>query len=263
MEEKRTPNIIDIGVNLFCRNFNSGRNKIVQSAKDARVFPIIIIGSTLENVRQASNFCENTDGVYFTCGIHPHNAKNEQIEKVEEMIRKYANHSKCVAIGETGLDYEPMFSTRVAQLTMFERHIRLAIELNKPLFLHERDAHGHFMQTLKQFSKLPPVVVHCFVGSESELDRYVQCGFYIGISGFVCMSPRGDSLRRFVSKIPLDKLLIETDSPYMSPSKELRNNEPQYLWHVVRALAECYSIPENDLALITRENTIKFFKLYF
>ena len=206
-------NIIDIGLNLT--KFID-KKQIIDNASKANVNTLILTGSSEYISKLSADLCEQYPNMYFTAGIHPHKAKTYN-NWHDQKLRVLAKHPKCVAIGETGLDYNRMLSYKGGQLSAFERQIQIALELGKPLFLHERDAHGDFIATLEGFPTLPKTVVHCFSGTESELNRYISMDLYIGITGYVCMKPRGDNLRKFVSKIRQNRLIIETDEPSNMP----------------------------------------------
>lgn len=263
--------MIDIGSNLTSVKFKDDINGIIDRAYKANVKMQIITGTDLKNSEQALNLCKN---LYYkqilkcTVGIHPHNANNFNKNTYNELRKLLSDNSNnaIVAVGETGLDYYRMISSDNKQKESFREHIKLAIEFNKPLFLHERDAFQDFIKILDEFQgKLPPVVVHCFTGKPKELDAYISRGYYIGITGFIAMEHRSQSLQQFVNKIPLNKLMIETDAPYMKPSgapdTPSGHMEPALLNLVAVKLSKLFKIPFNDLIRQTTQNTIQFFKL--
>jgi TatD DNase family protein len=167
----------------------------------------------------------------------------EYTDECDAEMRALHAHAEVVAVGECGLDYFRDFSPRPAQHRAFERQLQLAAENGKPLFLHQRDAHADFMAQMKNFEgKLGPAVVHCFTGERQELFDYLDQDWYIGITGWLCDERRGAHLRELVKHIPADRLMIETDAPYLLPRtlKPLpkdRRNEPMYLSHIVEELA--------------------------
>ncbi|MCU6796413.1 TatD family hydrolase [Paenibacillus sp. WQ 127069] len=239
------PKLIDIGVNLMHRSFHEDRDQVVARAEAEGVSPLIITGTSLKNSEEAARYASRFAGKLFTtAGIHPHDTKNCQTHTIEK-LRKLALLPQVVAIGECGLDYNRDFSPRDVQKRWFEEQIRLACELQLPLFLHERDAHYEFMQTLKPYlPRLNKAVVHCFTGSLKELQVYLNMGFYIGITGWICDERRGKHLAEIVKRIPLDRLMIETDAPFLTP-RDLAvkpsegRNEPAFLPHILRKVASC------------------------
>ena len=168
------------------------------------------------------------------------------------------------AIGETGLDFNRNYSKKENQINSFLKHIKIANELNLPMFLHQRDSHKEFMTCLKDIYPETNCVVHCFTGSEEELDDYLSLDFYIGITGWICDEKRGSHLKEFISKIPLDKLLIETDSPYLLPKNikiKGRRNKPLFLKEVFSKISSIRNEPVNDLSKAIYQNSLKFFNL--
>ena len=205
--------------------------------------------------------------VFGTAGIHPHNADRAKQEDFEQMEKIFSENEKIVAVGECGLDYDRMFSARENQIRCLEKHIVLAEKLHMPLFLHERSAADDF--TIR-FKKHPEIcknsVVHCFTGDKKTLDRYLSMGFSIGITGWICDDRRGGELREAVSMIPLDRILVETDAPYLTPKNVPnlnRTNVPQNVKYVVRELAKYMKVPEEELIENTRKNTERIFHLKY
>lgn len=172
-----------------------------------------------------------------------------------------------VAVGETGLDYNRNFSEPSQQRDSFTAHMELAIKTGLPMFLHQRDAHQDFMALLSAYrSQLSDVVVHCFTGEENELDDYLAMDCHIGITGWICDERRGHHLRDFVAKIPSNRLMIETDAPYLlprdlKPKPKSRRNEPKFLPHICEVIAECRKESAASLALSSSQTAINFFKL--
>lgn len=250
----------DIGVNLFCKQFRDPE-KILQHAADAGVACILTGSDMEENVRVAS-FVQTHDA-YGTCGIHPHNADRagkEDFDRMEAMLR---SNPKLVAVGECGLDFDRMFSTKENQIRCLEKHIVLAEQLGKPLFLHERDASEEF---IKRFRKHPEIckksVVHCFTGNKATLEQYLEMGFSIGITGWICDDRRAGALREAVSILPLDRLLIETDAPYLTPRNVpglSRTNVPENVQYVARTLAQYRKVSEEEIISHAKENTERLF----
>lgn len=185
-------------------------------------------------------------------------------------IRKLASAPACVAIGETGLDFHRNLSPPGVQLHWFEEQVKLAIELKLPLFLHEREAFAAMQQVLGKYKDaLPRICIHCFTGDAAELREYVRQGFYIGVTGFIAKKGRGKALREIVAEVPLNRLMVETDAPYMGVDmgppdmvKQFRSrNEPAALPLVVHVVAESYGLPVRQVAQATTATAREFFGL--
>ncbi|MDR2071600.1 MAG: TatD family hydrolase [Treponema sp.] len=260
--------IIDIGINLMHSSFDRDREAVVAAAGEEGVSPLIITGTSVEDSRKALEYAALHPGkLYATAGVHPHDAKTCGASTLTG-LRDLASHDAVVAIGECGLDYNRDFSPRPVQREWFEKQAALAVDLGLPLFLHERDASEDFTAILRAIG-VTNMVVHCFTGTEAELERYLELGAYIGITGWICDERRGQRLRSLARRIPADRLLIETDAPFLFPrdlgktarDEKLRSgrNEPRLLRHIVRSIAQCLEKDEEQLARETRENTRRFF----
>ena len=259
--------LIDIGANLAHNSFDDDRNDIVQRALDAGVARIIVTGSSDESNVQASALAESLPGIlYSTAGVHPHHASDYD-ETSDALIRDLVEKDVVVAVGECGLDYFRNYSPREAQLDAFRRQLDIAKDCGLPVFLHQRDAHDDFIDVIE--SALPDLsraVAHCFTGEGESLHEYVALGLYVGITGWICDERRGQHLHNIVSIIPDDRLLIETDAPYLlprtiQPRPRTRRNEPAYLPYVLRTVAEARGQSADHVAKITSENAIRFFGL--
>lgn len=251
----------DIGLNLFCRQFPDPE-QVIDRAADAGVC-CILTGTDMAENRRIAKFMRS-HAVYGTCGIHPHNAdsaKEADFAEMETLLR----NGGFVAVGECGLDFDRMFSTKENQIRCLERHIALAEKLGMPLFLHERSASEAFAEV---FRKHPEIcrrsVVHCFTGSREELEVYLEMGFSIGITGWICDDRRADALREAVKILPQDRFMIETDAPYLIPRgiKGLgRVNVPENIVYVARSLAHYMGLPEETVIAAAKANTERFFGL--
>jgi TatD DNase family protein len=255
-------NYIDIGLNLFCRQFRDP-DRIIRDAASAGV-SCILTGSDMKGNESIHSYVQTHD-CFGTCGIHPHGADRARPEDFVRIREIAAQNPKIVAIGECGLDYDRMFSTRENQLRCFDRHIRLAEELQKPLFMHERAAVKDFTARMKQHpEQCRRSVVHCFTGDAQTLKTYLDMGFYIGITGWICDDRRGKALREAVRLIPSDRLMIETDAPYLTPKNVAglgNTNVPQNIRYVAAELAKHMHTNENELTAQVLENTRRFFGL--
>lgn len=253
----------DIGLNLFGNQFKNPE-EIIKNAFNQQV-ACILTGTSPKVNKEINGFVATHDFVYGTTGIHPHNAdkaKKEDFELMEEII---LSNSKIVAVGECGLDYDRMYSTKENQIRCLEKHINLAEKLGKPLFLHERSAAEDFIKRFKKHNDIcKRSVVHCFTGSENVLEQYLELGFSIGITGWICDDKRGKDLQKAVKIIPLDRILIETDAPYLTPknvSGLSRINVPENIIYVARELARHMNVSEEELVKRARENTERLFSL--
>lgn len=252
----------DIGLNLFCRQFPEPE-KIIQNAAKAGV-TCILTGTDRKENRQIDTFTKE-HRVYGTAGIHPHNADRGEKADFDLIGKLVTENKKIVAIGECGLDFDRMFSTRENQIRCLEKHIVLAEKLGMPLFLHERSASEEFV---RRFKKHPEVckrsVVHCFTGNRKTLEKYLEMGFSIGITGWICDDRRGKELREAVGIIPPDRILLETDAPYLTPRNIPglnRTNVPENIVYIARELAKYMKIPEEALKENARKNTERIFRL--
>jgi len=259
--------LIDIGANIAHDNFDEDRADMMRRAADAGVDRIIVTGSSDESNVQAASLAEQSPGIlYSTAGVHPHHA-SDYTDDSDALIRSLVKKDCVVAVGECGLDYFRNFSPREAQLEAFQRQLDIARDSGLPVFLHQRDAHDDFVELLEPaLPDLSRAVAHCFTGEGESLREYIAMGLYIGITGWICDERRGKHLHDIVSIIPDDKLLIETDAPYLlprtiRPKPKSRRNEPMYLPEVVRVIAEARGQTEAHVAAITTANAVRFFAL--
>lgn len=259
--------LADIGVNLTDRRFTKDLDDVLARAHDAGVKVQVLTGTDAESSRAALALAERQEGLWSTAGLHPHQAKAFSADMLKEFA-DLAAHPKVCAIGETGLDFNRDFSPRPEQEKAFVAQLELAVQLGLPVFLHQRDAHERFLPILREFrDALPDAVVHCFTGNRRELFDYLDLDCHVGITGWVCDERRGLELQRLVPNIPLNRLLVETDSPYLLPRNMSGKppvsgrNEPSLLPWVVRKVAECMDRAEEDIARHTWGNAQAFFRL--
>ncbi len=253
----------DIGLNLFCKQFHDPEKIIADAA--AENVACILTGTDNKENRQIDLFTKTHNDVWGTAGIHPHNADRAGQEDFDFIEKLITANKQIVAVGECGLDFDRMFSAKENQIRCLEKHIILAEKHDMPLFLHERSASEDF---IKRFLKHKDIcrksVVHCFTGDIKTIEKYLEMGFYIGITGWICDDRRADELRKAVTILPLDRVMIETDAPYLTPRnvKGLgRTNYPQNIKYVAETLARYMKVEPNELIQAARDNTERVFGL--
>jgi len=259
--------LVDIGANLTHDSFDPDRDAVIQRALAAGVRRMIVTGASPEGSVHALEMARVQPGVlYATAGIHPHHAA-EFTTSSAALLSRLAGNNETVAVGECGLDYYRNFSPAPMQRTAFAGQLAIAAEVHKPVFLHQRDAHEDFTAILREHSgELSGGVAHCFTGSCVEMDEYLEMGLYIGITGWICDERRGHDLQAAVPHLPLDRLLLETDAPYLLP-RDLpvklagRRNEPCVLPHVLKTVARLMQLDVAEVAVAATRNTENLFKL--
>jgi len=259
--------LIDIGANLTHDSFDADRAQVIARAASAGVTRQIVTGADLDSSRAAAAMAAAHPGrLWSTAGVHPHHAAGfgaSQRDELLELLRRPG----VVAVGECGLDYFRNFSPPQAQRGAFLAQLEVAAGSGRPVFLHQRDSHEDFMAILGEFrGRLVGAVAHCFTGDSAQLEDYLGLGLYIGVTGWVCDERRGAALRDAVPRIPSDRLMLETDAPYLlprdlDPKPKSRRNEPQYLAHVARHVARLRSESPEELAASTTRNAVAFFRL--
>jgi TatD DNase family protein len=258
--------LIDIGANLTHESFRPDLNEVLQRAANVGVKTLIITGASEQGSLDAVALAEKNPDLHATTGVHPHHA-SDYTPAVDELLRKLANAPSVVAVGECGLDFYRDFSPRPVQESCFAAQLEIACDTGKPVFLHERDAHDRFVKVLGPFLKdLRAVVVHCFTGNAEQLDAYLELGCYIGLTGWICDERRGHHMHDFIAAIPGDRLMLETDAPYLLPrdivpKPKTRRNEPCYLPHVLNAVARITGKPAAQIAAETTATAKRFFNL--
>ena len=259
--------LIDIGANLTHESFAHDFTRVLARAHAAGVAQMLVTGASRAGSRAALELARAHPGVLFaSAGVHPHHA-GEYDADTEAELRALLAHAEVRAVGETGLDYHRDFAPRAAQRRAFERQLALAAELRRPLFLHQREAHTDFLPMLRAVrDQVPAAVVHCFTDTRSALRDYLDLDCHIGITGWLCDERRGLHLRELVREIPRQRLLIETDAPYLlprtvRPQPAHRRNEPMYLAHILAALAHERGEDHAELAAATSANARAVFGL--
>jgi TatD DNase family protein len=262
------PHLIDIGVNLTSKQLKNNIPEILLKSFNADVKTVILTGTCLETSLKAIQLCKqfnrpNMPRLYCTVGVHPHSAqRNNSIDLHQKLLKLIKeNRDVVVAVGEAGLDYNRNFSPHDIQKKVFEIQCELAVKVGLPLFLHEREAHEDFLAILTKYET--KAVVHCFTGTRIEMLKYVNLGYYIGLTGFITDLKRASEQRLFVHEIPSNRLMIETDAPYMVPKNmpRVKVNEPAYLEYVAIDVAQLRHTPIEELKKELFDTTYEFFNL--
>ncbi len=257
--------LVDIGVNLADKRFARDHDAVVDRAVAAGVDRLILTGTSLAKSHAVAALAATRPGVLFaTAGVHPHDAKAADAHTLPALAA-LLDRPEVVAVGECGLDYDRDFSPRPVQRQVFADQLALARDLGRPAFLHCRAAFDDFEALWRAHAgEGLQGVLHCFTGDAAELDRALALGLHIGITGWVCDERRGLDLKANVHRIPLDRLLVETDAPYLTP-RTLRpkprggRNEPALLPHIVEVLAEAMGQPTEAVAAASTANAERLF----
>lgn len=259
--------LIDIGLNLTSERFRKDRDAVLQAAVSAGVRRMILTGTNVRESRRALKLAQEHPGTLFsTAGVHPHVAKDVESDWLE-VLRELHAQPDVVAVGETGLDFNRDFSPRPVQERVFEQQLELACDSGLPVFIHQRDAHDRLYPILQSVrDHLSDAVVHCFTDNRRALWDYLDLDLHIGITGWVCDERRGRDLQALVPDIPADRLMVETDAPYLmprdlDPKPEHNRNEPRFLPHIVQAIARLRGELPEQLAATTTANAERFFRL--
>lgn len=259
---------IDIGVNLTSSSFKNDVSQVIERAQGSGVEKLVVTGTDVQHSEQAIALSELYESIcYATAGLHPHHASDFSNDLGSE-LREMLGHRNVVAVGECGLDFNRNFSTRQEQVRAFEAQLEIAIDLQKPVFLHQRDAHEDFVAIIKSCrSELGKLVAHCFTGSTEEVNDLMALDMYVGVTGWICDEKRGESLQQAVKHIPIDRIMLETDAPYLLPRNlgikpvKKNRNEPCYLPEIATVVSKFMGLEEKTLCHAVLKNTEKFFKL--
>jgi len=256
--------LFDSHCHLDDRSYDRDRDTVINRAKSTGVAKMMIVGITEKRARKAVSIAESQGGLYASVGVHPHDAK-DCTEAALKTIRSLASNPKVKAWGEIGLDFNRLYSPQDDQERWFIRQLEIAGELNLPIIFHERDSKGRFLEILSAHGKKDRSgVVHCFSGNETELMKYLELGLHIGITGILTLNERGAPLRKLVLSIPLDRILIETDAPYLTPTPErnrFRRNEPAFVKSVLLKLVDVRGEDPENLADTVWKNTCRLFNI--
>ena len=252
--------LIDSHAHLQWASFDADREKVITRAREANVKNIVNIGYDLDGSEKAVELAEKYEGLYATVGIHPHNADRFN-EKILETLRSISENPKVVAIGEIGLDYYRNLSSKDAQQKAFETQLILAQELKLPVVIHDRDAHAEVLKTLSKFKGKTNGVMHCFSGSPEIAEQCIRMDYCVSFAGPVTF-PNAYKLHETAKTIALDKILIETDCPWLAPQNMRgKRNEPAFLPFTAEKVANLRGISLDELAEATTKNAKQLFHL--
>ncbi|MEE8390031.1 MAG: TatD family hydrolase [Anaerolineae bacterium] len=264
--------LIDSHAHLDFRQFNDDRDAVIEQAREAGLIAIVNVGTNSSSSRAAVALAEQYDFIYATVGVHPHDAKTVTAAVLDE-LRALARHPKVVAVGEIGLDYyvglgqSADHSPRPVQRRAFADQLDLATELELPVVIHDREAHDDVMATLREWDHSPSVretreglgVFHTYSAGSERLEKVLEMGFFVGLSGPVTF-PKANALRAVAAAVPLERLLVETDCPYLTPKPYRgRRNQPAYVRYVVEAVAQARGMSVETVAQATADNARRLF----
>jgi TatD DNase family protein len=254
----------DSHCHLDSKEYNKDRDKALARFREAGGRALMIAGIDLESSRAAINLAETHDEIFAAVGIHPHDAAQCD-ENTLKILKRLAGNPKVKAWGEIGLDFNRMYSPRNIQERLFVRQLEIADALGLPVIFHERDTNGRFLEMLTENPNPDRRgVIHCFSGNREELEAYLALGLFIGVTGIVTIASRGKDLRKLVVAIPADRLLIETDAPYLTPAPEknkTRRNEPAFVRSVLLKLADIRNEDPEDFSKVLWDNTCRLFNI--
>ena len=258
--------IADIACNFTSDRFDNDLDEVINQAIVNNITKFGLICSKLSDIDKLLEIYNRySKDMFFTIGVHPHHA-NEINEEYLKKLKEVINNNNPHAIGETGLDFFRNLSTYEEQIFAFEEQIKIAIDTNKPLFLHQRDSHDDFIKILRKYSSdINKSVVHCFTGTKEQLNDYLELDCYIGVTGWICDAKRNVELRKTIKNIPLERLMIETDCPYLIPKNlqekpKNNRNEPTYLNHIANEVATLMKKDINDIREKTYKTSLSFFQ---
>lgn len=251
--------LIDSHTHLDFRHYNKDRDRVIERSKEEGISTIINVGADLASSQASLSLAKRYEDIYATIGIHPHEARHVEGD-VLQRLKELIPHKKVVAIGETGLDFHYNNSPREIQERVFRIHIRMAHQFELPLVIHSRESDERLLTILKEEeAQRVGGVIHCFTGTRTLAQAYLEMGFYLGLGGVITF-PKAVEIREAIPTLPLSKILLETDAPYLTPIPYRgRRNEPAYVLYVAKELAALMDIPFEEVAEKTVENTRELF----
>lgn len=251
-------NIFDTHSHYDDDQFDNDRFSLLSSLKEKGVDKVVSCGCDIKSSRVNQMLSQKFDNYYFAAGFHPENLESFDISNLDE-IKKIAQDEKCLAIGEIGLDYHWMSSTKEKQIEFFKQQILLAKELDMPVIVHDREAHGDTLDILKELK--PKGVLHCFSGSKEMAKEIIKIGMYIGLNGVVTFKNARKSLE-VVKEIPLDRLVLETDCPYLAPEPHRgKRNDSSYIPFIAKRIGEVLQMDAQEILDITNQNAHRLYEL--
>jgi len=250
--------LIDTHCHLYYDSIKKDIQRVLARAKEQGVNRFICVGTNLDDSKECQILSEQHENVFFSAGIHPHDSKNVS-KKYLQHLRNFIQYDKMVAVGEMGLDYFRNFSPKDSQVKVFREQLELAQQVNKPVIFHNRDADKDVIKILSEFPGVTGVA-HCFSSDLETAKVFLDMGIYISFSGNLTF--KNSHLSDVVKEIPLDKVLVETDSPYLAPLPYRgKFNEPSYIVHTIDKLSQIKRIPKKDVMNYTTNNFKKLFNL--
>ncbi|MCH7690523.1 MAG: TatD family hydrolase [candidate division Zixibacteria bacterium] len=252
--------MIDSHCHLYIKNSLEQQDQLIKEAAADGISRIINIGIDIETSELSIDLAEKYNSLYCTVGIHPHDAKKLNEQSIEK-LRQLAAHQKVVAIGEIGLDFYRNLSPRPLQFAAFEKQLELAIELKKPIVIHTRESLEETIEVVKKYATdLVGGVFHCFSGNADDAERVFELGFAVSFGGV--MTFKNSDMAEVAAQVPLEKIILETDSPYLTPLPfRGKQNRPAYVKYVYQKLAELKNLPASEIETIIDRNCVKLFKL--
>ncbi len=245
--------------------YDNDFNEMLERANDAQVEAIMVVGINMKTTLKAIELARENKNLFVSAGMHPHDAKYCTETIIKELLQKAKEHESVKAWGETGLDFNRMYSPTDVQEKWFLEQIEAADQCNLPMIFHERDSNGRFLEILKSMNHRDRQgVVHCFSGTKEEMFKYLDLGYHIGITGIITIKKRGAFLREIAPLIPEERILIETDAPYLTPApmkNKIRRNEPAFVKEVLMKLAEVKETDVEPLAQTIWDNTCKLYNI--
>ena len=251
--------MIDSHCHLDHEPLFSNLNQVLLRSKEIGIEKILTICTTKESFKNILDIIKFDNIIFGTFGIHPHESNKDILSK-DDILKKITSNKKIIGVGETGLDFYYNNSDKDSQIKSFKNHIDAAIHLDIPLIVHSRNAENETYELLKN-SKNLKILMHCFTGSDSFVKNLLPLGAYFSASGIITFA-NSKNLQETFKRIPLDKLLVETDSPYLAPSPlRGKSNEPSYIIHTVQKLSEVKNLPTDDIIKNTTDNFLKLFNI--
>ncbi|MCO4786953.1 TatD family hydrolase [Marinomonas atlantica] len=254
--------MLDIGVNLDHSSYLEDLNAFREEYQQAGVDGIICIASSLEEAQKLITICSPYPDMHYTFGCHPHHASTWQDNHTQVLLETFKTDSKAIAVGEMGLDFNRNYSTPDEQIFAFEAQLNIASQSNKPVYLHERDAFIELTQRLAQAQLPKQGVIHCFTGDKDQLKKYLDLGLYVGITGWLLDERRNQTLVDAIKYLPLDRIMLETDAPYLLPRNirpRPKRNHPKFLPYIAQGVAEAKNVSVEDVIIATKHNTQALF----